>query len=312
MTGLLREHLADYLTLRRALGYRLQRPEKLLNQFLDHLEHRGETVITVAGALTWAQLPAGGSSNWGAYRLCVVRCFTTYLHAIDPVHEVPPTGLLPQRPIRATPYLYSDAEIAELIAAAVTLRTPLRRATTATLIGLLAVTGMRIGEAISLDRRDVDLAEGRLTIRFGKFGKTRELALHPSTIDALRAYRQLRDRSALAEPSAFFVSAAGTRLIYCNIHNTFHRLVTQIGLVSRSPACRPRIHDLRHTFAVRTMLDAYAAGEDGQARLTLLSTWLGHVNPRHTYWYLSAAPELMALAGQRLEAHLTGELEVQR
>ena len=313
MTGLLREHLADYLALRRALGYRLERPEKLLNQFLDHLEHLDETVITVAGALTWAQLPASGSSNWWAYRLCVVRCFATYLHAIDPVHEVPATGLLPQRPLRATPYLYSDLEIAALIAAAMTLRTALRRATIATLIGLLVVTGMRIGEAISLDRRDVDLAEGRLTIRFGKFGKTRELALHPSTIEALRVYRQLRDKSApLTGTSAFFVSTAGTRLIYCNVHNTFHRLVKQIGLMPRSPACRPRIHDLRHAFAVRTMLDTYAAGEDGQARLTLLSTWLGHVHPRHTYWYLSAAPELMALAGQRLEAHLTGESGAQR
>lgn len=312
MTGLLREHLADYLMLRRALGYRLERPEKLLNQFLDHIEHLGETVVTVAGALAWAQLPTGGSSSWWAYRLCVVRGFAIYLHAIDPAHEVPAAGLLLQRPTRATPYLYSDVEIAELIAATVTLRTPLRRATIATLIGLLAVTGIRIGEAISLDRRDVDLAEGRLTIRFGKFGKTRELALHPSTIEALRAYRQLRARSApLAGTSAFFVSTAGTRLIYCNVHNTFHRLVKQIGLMPRAASCRPRIHDLRHTFAVRTMLDAYAAGEDGQARLTLLSTWLGHVHPRHTYWYLSAAPELMAWAGRRLEAHLTGESGVQ-
>ena len=149
---------------------------------------------------------------------------------------------------------------------------------------------------------------GRLTVRSGKFGKTRELALHPSTIDALRAYRRLRDRSAPRTGTpAFFVSTAGTRLIYCNVHNTFHRLVADVGLTPRSASCRPRIHDLRHTFAVNTMLDAYAAGEDGQARLTLLSTWLGHVHPRHTYWYLSAAPELMALAGQRLEAHLTGE-----
>lgn len=307
MTGSLRGQLADYLALRRALGYRLERPQKLLNQFLDHLEQHGQEVITVASALDWAQLPAGAASNWWAYRLCVVRGFATYLHAIDPVHEVPATGLLPQRPLRATPYLYSDAEIAELIAATATLHTPLRRATFATLIGLLATTGMRIGEAISLDRGDVDLAGGRLTIRFGKFGKTRELALHASTIEALRTYRRLRDRSATpAGTPAFFVSTAGTRLLYCNVHNTFHRLVEDVGLRPRSASCRPRIHDLRHTFAVKTMLDAYAAGEDGQTRLTLLSTWLGHVHPRHTYWYLSAAPELMASAGQRLEAHLTG------
>jgi len=307
MTESLRGQLANYLALRRALGYRLERPEKLLNQFLDHLEHGSEEVITVPSALGWAQLPANADSNWWAYRLGVVRGFATYLHAIDPVHEVPATGLLPQRPLRASPYLYSDAEIAELIAATATLRTPLRQATFATLIGLLATTGIRIGEAIGLDRGDVDLASGRLTIRFGKFGKTRELALHPSTIEALRTYRRLRDKSAPPTgTSAFFVSTVGTRLIYCNVHHTFHRLIQDVGLTARSASCRPRIHDLRHTFAVKAMLDAYAAGEDGQTRLTLLSTWLGHVHPRHTYWYLSAAPELMALAGQRLETHLVG------
>lgn len=310
MTEPLRDQLADYLALRRALGYRLERPEKLLNQFLGHLERGGETVVTVASALDWARQPASGASNWWAYRLGVVRGFATYLHAIDPIHEVPATGMLPQRPLRASPYLYSDAEIAALIAATATLRTPLRQATFATLIGLLAVTGMRIGEAISLDRGDVDLHGGRLTIRFGKFGKTRELALHPSTIEALRTYRRLRDRSAPQTGTpAFFVSTAGTRLIYCNVHHTFHRLVQHVGLIPRPGSCRPRIHDLRHTFAVKTMLDAYAAREDGQTRLTLLSTWLGHVHPRHTYWYLSAAPELMASAGQRLEAHLTGGAE---
>lgn len=311
MTGPLRDQLTDYLTLRRALGYRLQRPEKLLNQFLAHLEHHDETVVTVAAALDWAQLPADAAAGWWAYRLCVVRGFATYLHAIDPAHEVPASDLLPQRPQRANPYLYSDAEIATLIAATARLHTPLRRATFATLIGLLAVTGMRIGEAISLDRGDIDLAGGRITIRFGKFGKTRELALHPSTIEALNTYRRLRDRSApRAGTSAFFVSTAGTRLIYCNVHHAFHRLVQLAGLTPRSASCRPRIHDLRHTFAVKTMLDAYADGQDGQTRLTLLSTWLGHVHPRHTYWYLSAAPELMALAGQRLEAHLAGGSEV--
>jgi len=307
MTGTLRGQLADYLALRRALGYRLQRPEKLLNQFLGHLEHHGDQVVTVSAALDWAQLPAGGASGWWAYRLSVVRGFATYLHAIDPAHEVPPAGLLPRRPLRASPYLYSDVEIAALIAVTATLRTPLRHATFATLIGLLVTTGIRIGEAIGLDRGDVDLTSGRLTIRSGKFGKTRELALHPSTVDALHAYRRTRDRAApRTATSAFFVSTAGTRLHYCNVHNTFHRLVQLAGLTPRSVSCRPRIHDLRHTFAVKTMLDAYAAGEDGQTRLTLLSTWLGHIHPRHTYWYLSAAPELMALAGRRLEAHLAG------
>jgi len=235
-----------------------------------------------------------------------VRGFATYLHVLDPVHEVPAAELLPQRPHRASPYLYSDADIAALIVATGSLRSPLRRATFATLIGLLAVTGIRVGEAIALNRDDIDYDAGRLVVRHGKFGKTRELALHPTTVDALRNYQRLRDRTAPATgTAALLVSTAGTRLLYCNIHHAFHRLVGLAGLPPRSGSCRPRIHDLRHSFAVAAMLDAYAAGQDGQTRLTLLSTWLGHVHPGSTYWYLSASPELMAVAGQRLDAHLT-------
>jgi integrase len=306
VTGALRDQLAGYLALRRALGYRLARPEKLLGQFLDHLDRAGKSRVTVAVALDWARLPANGGSNWWAYRLSAVRGFATYLHAIDPVHEIPAADLLPQRPLRASPYLYSDADIAALIAATRALRTPLRQATFATLIGTLAVTGIRVGEAIALNRGDVDPAAGRLVVRHGKFGKARELTLHPTTVTALRRYQRLRDRSAPATgTAAFFVSLAGTRLLYCNVHNAFRRLIHLAGLTPRSASCRPRIHDLRHSFAVKAMLDAYAAGQDGQARLTLLSTWLGHVHPGSTYWYLSASPELMAVAGQRLEQHLS-------
>lgn len=307
MSGPLRAALADYLALRRALGFRLDRPEKLLNLFLTHLEVTDQDVVTVANALEWAQMPINGASNWWGYRLSVVRGFATYLHALDPAHQVPAAELLPQRPQRATPYLYSDVDVAALMTTASSLRTPLRRATVATLIGLLAVTGMRVGEAIALDRTDIDLTTGRLLVRHGKFGKTRELWLHPSTMDALKHYQRLQDRAApCTDTAAFFVSAAGTRLLYCNVHNTFHRLVKLAGLTPRSTSCRPRIHDLRHAFAVHAMLDAYATGQDGQVRLTLLSTWLGHVDPGSTYWYLSASPELMALAGRRLEAHLAG------
>jgi integrase len=308
VTTPLRNTLADYLALRRALGYRLQRPEKLLNQFLAYLDATSQAVVTLQNALEWAQLPVNGAPNWWGYRLSVVRGFATYLHALDPAHEVPAAELLPQRPQRATPYLYSDADVAALMAASSSLSTPLRRATVATLIGLLAVTGMRVGEAIALDRTDIDLTTGRLLVRHGKFDKTRELWLHPTTLEALRRYQRLRDRAAPPTgTTAFFVSAAGTRLLYCNVHNTFHRLVALAGLTPRSRlSCQPRIHDLRHSFAVHAMIDAYATGQDGQVRLTLLSTWLGHVHPASTYWYLSAAPELMTVAGQRLEAHLAG------
>ncbi|MGH3516654.1 MAG: tyrosine-type recombinase/integrase, partial [Haloechinothrix sp.] len=243
----LRGALVDYLALRRALGYRLARPEKLLGQFLDYLDCEGADVVTVQNAVDWATLPTGdGSSNWWGYRLSAVRGFVTYLHGLDAAHQVPPADLLPQRPQRATPYLYCQADIAALMNAAGSLRTPLRRATFSTLIGLLAVTGLRVGEAIALDREAVDFASGHLQVSKGKFGKTRELWLHPTTVHALRRYQRTRDRLApVTGTSAFFVSTAGTRLIYCNVHSTFHRLVQIAGLTPRSTSCRPRIHDLR-------------------------------------------------------------------
>jgi integrase len=299
--------LADYLAMRRALGYRLARPEKLLGQFLDYLDRAGAPTVTVELALSWARLPTGGDVSWWSQRLSVVRGFAAYLHTLDPAHEVPAADLLAWQPRRATPYLYSDQDVTALIAATASLRTPLRRATFATLIGLLAVTGMRVGETITLDCDDLDLSAGRLVVRHGKFGKSRQLMLHPSTVDALRSYLHRRGQLTPAPATAaLLVSTAGTRLLYCNIHWTFQRLVRLAGLTPRSTPCRPRIHDLRHSFAVRSMLDAYTAGQDGQSRLTLLSTWLGHVHPAHTYWYLSASPELMAVAGQRLEARLAG------
>lgn len=267
-------------------------------------------MITVATALEWARLPAASASNWQGDRLGVVRGFAAYAHHLDSGHEVPPADLLPQRSLRACPYLYTDDQIAALITASDCLSSPLRRATFATLIGLLAVTGIRIGEAIALDRGDLDPAAGMLRIRRGKFNKQRQVSLHPTSLVALAEYSALRDRVAPApmKPTAtMFVSAAGTRLLYCNVHATWKRLVDRAGLKPRSGSCRPRIHDLRHSFAVRSMLEAYADGQDGQRRLTLLSTWLGHVHPGSTYWYLSASPELMAAAGHRLETYLAGD-----
>jgi integrase len=300
----LRQALADYLAIRRSLGYKLARPEKLLGQFITYLEDTGAATVTTEHALAWATLPRGDAS-WHALRLSAVRGFAAYLRTIDPCAEVPPADLIPWRPRRATPYLYSDADIAALIAAAAGLRSPLRTATYQTLIGLLAVTGMRVGEAIRLDRADLDSGHSVLTVRDSKFGKSRLAPLHPAAAAALRSYQRLRDRLH-PHPSvpAVFISPAGTRLMYCNVQWTFQRLARQAGLQPRSASCRPRIHDLRHSFAVRSLLGAYASGQDSQARLTLLSTYLGHVGPGATYWYLSAAPELLALAGQRLERHL--------
>lgn len=299
----LEEQAADYLRIRRALGFKLERAEKLLAQYLAHLEATGQDRVTVENALQWARLPTAGGGNWWAQRLSVVRCFATYLHALDPAHEVPPADVLARRIRRAVPYLYSEREIWALMAATDRLHTPLRRASYRTLIGLLAVTGMRVGEAIGLDRPDLALPVGVLTIRNSKFGKSRELPLHPTTITALREYLRIRDAHQHADVSdALLISAAGTRLIYCNVHTTFRQLRADAGLQPRSSACRPRVHDLRHRFAVQTLLDWYRDGADVPPLLPLLSTYLGHTHPRHTFWYLQAAPELMAIAGQRLEA----------
>lgn len=301
----LRQALTDYLTIRRALGYKLVRAGKLLAQFVTYLEDIGAKTVTTEGALAWAMLPTSGDANWWAHRLLLVRGFATYLHTLDPSAEVPATDLLPVKRQRATPYLYSDDDLAALMSAASGLRSPLRAATYRTLIGLLAVTGLRVGEAIRLDREDIDFEHGLLTVRDGKFGKSREVPLHPTTMQALRSYLRERDRLHAAPGTpALFISTVGTRLLYCNVNWTFLKLVRRTGLKPRSASCRPRLHDFRHAFAVRTVLDGYQSGDDVQARLPLLSTYLGHVDPGSTYWYLSAAPELLALAGGRLERHL--------
>jgi integrase/recombinase XerD len=302
----LQERLAGYLAMRRAMGYRLARAEKLLAQFIAWLNERGEPTITTASALAWATLPPATGSNWHAHRLSVVRGFAAHAHALDPAHELIAQDLLPQRPRRAVPYLYSDAEIRALMDASCVIPTPHRAATMRALIGLLAVTGMRIGEAIRLNQADIDHGRDVLTVVESKFDKSRELAIDATTTAALRAYLARGDRPVRVEPTdAVFTSAVGTRLTYCNVHLAFKRIVRHAGLVPRSTVCRPRPHDLRHAFAVNTLLDAYrddiGDGEHIQTRIALLCTYLGHVNPGSTYWYLQAAPELLALAADKLE-----------
>lgn len=305
MSGLLSREIAGYLAVRRSLGYQMARPEKLLPQLAAYLEQAGAATVTTEHALAWAVLP-GGSQSWHAYRLAVARGFAAWLRTTDPAAEIPPAGLIPARTLRATPYLYTGAEVTALMAAAESLRYPLRTATYQALIGLLASTGMRVGEAIGLDRGDADLDGGILTIRSGKNGKSRLVPLHGTTTQALRAYLRTRDRLCPdpARSQALLISTPGGRLLYYNVHATWKKLAAAAGLRPRSGNCRPRIHDLRHSFAVRTMLDAYEAGHDGQAALAVLSTYLGHADPKSTYWYLTASPELMAAAGQRLDAWL--------
>jgi integrase/recombinase XerD len=238
----------------------------------------------------------------GGGRLSVVRGFARHLATIDPASAVPSKDLLPGHRARIAPYIYTEKEIAALIAAAARLRPPLRAARHRTLIGLLAVTGMRPGEALALDRHDVDLRHGLVHVRAGKQKKQREVPLHPSTIRALRNYARLRD-ARFPEPStpAFFIGARGRRVPRGELNRTFTTLIREIGLEGRGARARPRPHDLRHAFAVRTLLDWHQAGEDIDRRMPLLSAFLGHGDPASTYWYLEAVPELLQLISRRLE-----------
>lgn len=295
----LQQELAGYLVMRRALGHKLERTEKLLGQFIAYLDSTGASLVTSEHAIAWATAP-GRSRDWAALRMSAVRGFAGYLHTRDARHEVPPPDVLRSRPRPRTPFRYSAADLDALLAAAGTLSSPLRTATLRTLVGLLAATGMRVGEAIRADRDDLDSDAGVLLVRHGKFAKQRLLPLHPTTLKALEDYLAHPDRPERPDCRALLVSTAGTRLHYPDVHRTFKKLLTRAGLASQQP--RPRIHDLRHTFAISTLLDCYHAGVDIDARMPVLSTYLGHVDPGSTYWYLTGSPELLALAQQRLQA----------
>lgn len=236
--------------------------------------------------------------------MTVTRGFARHMAGIDPATEIPPVGLIPMRQRWSAPFLFSPADIEQLMAAAsATIRWRLPAATYATLIGLLAATGMRVSEALKLDDTDVDSVDGVLVVRESKFGKTRLVPVAPSTLDALAAYTALRDRLVVRHVPAMFVSQRGNRTIYACVQQTFRRLCDITGIGAAGPR-KPTIHGLRHSFAVNTLIDWHRAGENVDARLPALSTYLVHRDPRSTYWYLSAAPELLALAVRRIEPGL--------
>lgn len=293
---------AEYLATRRAMGYKFDHGP-LVGQFATYLEEVGAEHLTIAHALSWAKQPAAATPAWCAARLGTARGFARYLSAFDPATEVPPRGLLPAPSHRAVPYIYSEEDVARVRAAAGRLRPEHRADTYQTLIALVAVTGMRAGEPVHLDCDDVDFDEGLVTIRNTKFGKSRQLPLHPSTMEALAAYAERRDqRRQRAKSPSFFTSSTGTRLLRANVSGTFAGLVREAGLRSANRSRPPRLHDLRHSFAVKTIISWYRRGLDVEQRLPLLSTWLGHSSPRDTYWYLSAVPELLELVVDRVEA----------
>lgn len=293
-----------YLELRRAMGFKLEREGSLLPKFATLVDAEGNGHINSELAVRWATQGCKASAHWGAKRLRMVRLFARYYRSIDTLTEVPSPDLLPYKTQRKRPFIYSDEDVAELLAATKSIRSPFLAQTFRTLLGLLSVTGMRVGEAIALDRDDVDWKADALVVRKAKFGKSRLVPLHPTTVSALRAYGQECSRTwSPLRTSNFFISANGNRLRYNNVHEVFRRLRNRSGLARRTTPRRPRIHDLRHSFAVKTVLGWYQAGIDVEARLPRLSTYLGHTNPSDTYWYLTATPELLARAAERLEHH---------
>ena len=297
-------HLNDYLTLRRALGCKLVRAERDLRQFLDYLAGRQQDTLTVEAAADWVRRSRHGSDA-PALGMEAVRGFAAFLHAHDPAHEIPPAGLFPRRRLRAVPYLYSPADVAALQAAAGRLRGPLRADTYTVLIALLTVTGLRIGEALALDDDDIDTVEGMLLVRQDKAQSFRLVPLHPTALAELAGYRHRRDQAFPGRAAtAVLASCTGDRLTYNAVHKTFTGLVSAAGLGPRTGRCRPTIHGLRHSYAVNMLAGWYRDGADVPARLPRLSTVMGHSGPASTYWYVSASPELMALAAQRLQAHV--------
>lgn len=305
----LRTHLQQYLQLRRRLGFKLSRPGRLLPQFVRFAREQKASFITTQLALRWATQPVHCHPTWWTARLGIVRRFAHYLSAEDARTEIPPHGLLPHRYRRKSPYLYTDREVRDLMAAARRLPSPrrLRGPTYATLFGLLVVTGLRVGEALGLDRADVDLAQALLTVRQTKGGQPRVVPLHPSTNRALRRYARRRDRLCpRPQSSRFFLSERGTALTYWIVRQWFIKFSRQIGLREPSDRHGPRLHDLRHRFSIRTLVQWYRTDQDVEAHLPELAIYLGHRHVTDTYWYLSATPELLQLATRRWQRQKGG------
>jgi integrase len=298
----LRSALEKYLSMRKGLGYKYEQQTRRLGDFVAFMDQREAKTITTRLAMDWATLPPDRHASW-VLRLSDVRGFARHVSNLDPRTEVPPVGVLPGLK-RAKPHVYSDAQIDALLVAALALppEDGLRRWTYHTLFGLIAVTGMRLSEAMGLERDDVDLDTGVLTVRLTKFGKSRLVPLHPTTSSAMRSYANRRDAHLGPRGgSTFFVAEQGGRLLHQYVHRVFWRLSREIGLRRPGDHTGPRVHDFRHRFAIRTLLDWHREGKNVEQQLPALSTYLGHTCVRDTYWYLSACPELMEEAARRLD-----------
>jgi integrase len=283
----------EYLRLRRALGFRLRNEGRALAQFAGYMEQQGTTAVTAEHAITWAQLRQGVHPVTWTHRLTAVRGFAAWLRAIDPATEIPPKGVFPGQGKRPAPFIFSVDDIAAMTAACGSLRPPMRAATYTALFGLVAVTGIRIGEALAIPAGGIDLDAGLLPVMPAKSRCERILPLHPTTVEALAEYDTARARRHPAA-TTFFVSIRGTRLCHGPVMEAFREACAAAGIPGL-----PRIHDLRHSLAVATLLQWYRSGEDIDAAMPALSGYLGHVSPEGTYWYISAVPELMQLAAER-------------
>lgn len=299
----LRPLVEEYLSVRRGLGFALEQPAFLLRDFARYADaagHRGS--LTIELAVSWALASRSGEQAQAVRRLGAVRQFARYRALLDPATEVPPPGLLGRLPRRKPPHIYSDAELAALLDQASLLlpRRGLRPRTYVAFFSLLASTGLRLSEACRLAVEDVDLTDGVLTVREGKFRKARLVPLHPSTTAALARYAA--DRDACCErPGSFFRTERTPTLNKEAVEKTFGRIRQRLGWTAQGRARQPRIHDLRHSFAVRRLLRWYEEGADLDRKLLALSTYLGHAHVSDTYWYLTGVPELMAIAAQRFE-----------
>jgi integrase/recombinase XerD len=297
----MRTHAEQYLTLRRALGHKMRGYDRMLLDFADRADRAGQRRITASAALQWASEPEAASPGYRRVRLSVVRGFARHLHTLDPASEVPPTDLIVAPLHRKPPYLYSSAEIAALVHAAGTLSAPLPAASMHALVSLIAASGLRLGEALGLDREHVVWQDAVLRVS-GKNDDVRLVPLHDTTAAMLAGYAARRDRLCpnTASP-AFFVTGTGRRMQQRWVQQTFAKLLAMAEIQAPPGRRRPRIHDLRHTFAVSTLINWHRAGANVQAQLPVLSTFLGHTSPEATYWYLQAVPELLGLAAARLD-----------
>lgn len=301
------EALTDYLGLRRSLGHKLAESERQLTKFVTYLDSVRAETVTMETVLAFVFGPGiDPASVVASRRLTAVRGFAKYLAGINPATQVPPAGLVSSRRQRRTPFLFTEPDVVALIEAARSTTPHLfRAATLETLIGLLSVTGMRVGEAIRLERSDIDWDDAVIAVRATKFGKSRNVPVAPSTIDALAAYAALRANASsktATTTTRLFMSLSGTPLGYNHFSVTFNQALTISGVGEGSPV-KPHIHDLRHSFAMRTLTGWCRDRLDIDVLMPRLSTYLGHGEPRYTYWYLTATPELLGHAAGRLEAH---------